>query len=86
MEALRGASGVLHQFTKIERGAGGTKVVEVCDAEACEWDVMRLYAKVFDVGASSAELVAPSYTPRAKELAGEYGIKLRNSTTRSRTR
>ena len=84
MEALRGNSGVLHRFAEVSKGPAGTRVVESCSAEACETDVMRLRIKALDVGASSAELVAPSYTPMAVELAKEYGIELRDSTTRSR--
>ena len=86
METLRGSSGVLHTFTEVSRGPRGTKVVDRCGAEACETDVMKLWIKALDVGARSAELVAPSYTPMALELAMEYKIKLRNSTTHSQTR
>ena len=85
MVALRGASGILHQFTRASRTPRRIEVADVCRAEASEMDVMRLYIKALDVAASSAELVAPSYTPTALKLAGEYGIKLRNSTRRSRT-
>jgi hypothetical protein len=86
METLRGSSGVLHTFTEVSKGPMGTKVMESCNAEACETDVMRLWIKALDVGARAAELVAPSYTPMALELAKEYKIKLRNSTTHSQTR
>lgn len=86
METLRGSSGVLHSFAEVSRGSRGTKVVEKCGAEACETDVMRLRIKALDVGARSAELVAPSYTPLAVELARGYGIKLRSSAIRSRGR
>ena len=85
MVALRGASGVLHQFTKASRGPRSIEVADVCRAEANEIDVTRFYIKALDVDASSAELVAPSYTPMASKLASEYGIRLRNSTKHSRT-
>ena len=86
MKALRGSSGVLHSFAEVSRGNGETRVMESCIAEACETDVLRLWIKALDVGAASAELVAPSYAPLAFDLAKEYGITLRNSTTRSRTK
>jgi hypothetical protein len=86
MKAVRGSSGVLHSFAEVSRSKGETRVMESCIAEACETDVMRLRIKALDVGASSAELVAPSYTPLAVQLAKEYGIKLRSSTRRSHTK
>jgi hypothetical protein len=61
------------------------KVVDVCSSEANEMDVMRLWIKALDVGAESAALVAPSYSPLAVELAEEYGIRLGNSTRHSHT-
>lgn len=86
METLRGSSGVLHTFAEVSKGPRGTRVVENCCAEACEIDVMKLRVKALDVGARSAELVAPSYTSMALELAKEYKIKLRRSTIRSQTK
>jgi hypothetical protein len=86
MRTLRGSSGVLHSFADVSRGKGETRVMESCIAEACETDVMRLRIKALDVGASSAELVAPSYTPLAVQLAKEYGIKLRSPTRGSHTK
>ena len=85
METLRGSSGVLHDFTHVSRGKAGMKVVDVCSSEASETDVMRLWIKALDVGAESVELVAPSYSPLAVELAEEYGVKLGNSTRHSHT-
>ena len=86
MKALRGSSGVLHSFAEVSRGNGETRVMESCIAEACETDVLRLWIKALDVGASSAELAAPSYTPLAVQLAKEYGVRLRSSTRRSHTK
>ena len=84
VKALRGSSGVLHSFAEVSDGPKGTRVVDSCSAEACETDVMRLQIKALDVGAGSAELVAPSFTHDAAELAREYGIELRSSTRHSR--
>jgi hypothetical protein len=61
------------------------KVVDVCSSEANEMDVMRLWIKALDVGAESVELIAPSHSPLAVELAEEYGIKLGSSTRHSHT-
>ena len=85
METLRGSSGVLHDFTRVSRGKAGMKVVDICSSEASESDIMRLWIKALDVGAESVELVAPSYSPLAAELAEEYGVKLGNSTRHSHT-
>ncbi len=86
METLQGDSGVLHTFARVSRGPGGTRVVDSCGAGACDVDVIKLRMKALDVGAVSAEIIAPSYTPMARELAKEYGIRLKSSTTRSRMR
>ena len=86
MKTLRGSSGVLHDFTRVSRGKGGLKVVDVCSSEASETDVMRLWIKALDVGAKSTELVAPSYSPLAVELAEGYGVKLGNPTRHSHTK
>ena len=86
METLRGDSGVLHSFARLSRVPGGTRVVDSCGAGACDIDIIKLRMKALDVGAVSAEIIAPSYTPMALELAKVYGIKLRNSITRSRAK
>lgn len=86
METLRGDSGVLHSFARVSKGPGGSRVVDSCGAGARDIDVIKLRMKALDIGAVSAEIIAPSYTPMALELAKEYGIRLRSSTRRSRKR
>ena len=77
MKALRGKSGVLHTFDRLDVVAGVESVVDDHEDEADEFDVITLYAKMIDVGARSAELVAPSFSSKARELVSLYGLKLK---------
>ncbi len=77
---LRGRSGVLHVFSEVVRNPGAEKVVEAFGREVTEVEIVGLYAKMIDVGVRRAEVVAPSWTGRARDLAEEYGITLRQTT------
>jgi len=76
-ETLRGRSGILHVFSKVEGGPGAEKVLEESNREVEEVDIVGLYAKSIDVGVRRAEVIAPSWTRRAGELAEGYGIGLK---------
>jgi len=76
-ETLRGRSGILHVFSKVEWGRGPEKVLEEFNREVEEADIVGLYAKLIDVGVRRAEVAAPSWTRRAAELAEGYGIGLK---------
>jgi len=77
---LRGQSGILHVFSEVVRNPGVQKVVEAFGREVTEVEIVGLYAKMIDVGVGQAEVVAPSWTNRARDLAEEYGIRLREET------
>lgn len=77
MKSLRGKSGVLHLFSEVTESQDGRKVVDTCNTRIRECNVLGFYAKIIDVGAQSGELVGPSCTLEARELARFYGIELK---------
>ncbi len=76
MKSIRGRSGITHSFTEVTANSSVEKVVEEHARQINELDVLRFYLKVFDVGARSAVISAPSCTNAARELASEYRIRL----------
>lgn len=75
---------MIHTFAGVVASPNGMKVVELFDNQITELDVIGVYAKVIDVGARSTSLVAPSFTPKARELAESYGMMLESSLKLSR--
>src|SRR5579875_1617203 len=64
--AVRGASGAVHEFSDvIKNNSEVSKVVDYHNSKVKEVDVVHLYAKAFDVGATNLEIIAPSYTKKA---------------------
>lgn len=88
MVELKGRSGVRHAFSeaKTSKASGESKehqelivesVGDVLDSVATITEVLSLYAKALDVGAKKVSLAAPSFDRKAKEVAAEYGVLLR---------
>jgi len=88
MVELEGKSGVRHTFSKAETSSapkgvseGDNLVVEsvtdIVNSMATIMEVLALFVKALDVGAREVSLEAPSFDEQAKEIAAEYGIRLR---------
>lgn len=71
---------MIHTFTKVLAISNARRVVEPFGREVTEVDIVSLYAKMIDVDVRCAEVVGPSWTMRAQELAEVYGIRLREAT------
>lgn len=84
-ETIKGRSGAMHEFTRVEHlqlqdgplrdGTPLGRVTDVLEREATAVDVIAFYAKVIDTS-SVGVLRAPRFSQDAQKMAEEYKITL----------